>query len=1174
MSSAKSGLTTARGSSLVGPGMADDAWMEFNVRRPSLFRRHGDPFPLPRLGADSASRLHITSPSRMMDQAFGSLNSLALSRADFFETTSGLLPLTDVQRWVMEDISRRVASHGNCPDDLSEEVAVAELGKGANLYNQEAINFNLAEFDLERIKILKRKLHPALARDLAPPEAKGFLDNFDTLIQRPIDELHSLASSGTLVEPYWDPKLKRSLQMRKQLYLALYRSNLLTFVRRRKARIGFFTVKKKDSWIRLILDARQSNECHRKPPTTRLATPAGLTSVDLSHRTLERNGFSAIDEMGHQLPTCFTGDVGDCFYNFVLPAASEWFCTDDIFTVEELEALGMPVSQVFDSSKGGWTPTTPGERLFPAFYGMPMGWSWSLYFANEIINHQCVEHLRHNQLPLIRDRFPAPDVSSGSPAIGVYVDNVFVMGGCCKDAKSTMDSIATRYQQLGIPFEVDQVERETTVEVLGMQFNLDDHVKVTNKGRRTWRLWLAIRAVLRRKRVHGKFLQILVGHINHFFQLCRPALSCMSSIYKFVADHSHHRYPMWPSVRRELKTVMGLLHVIEFDMSAPVMEEVYVGDSSDNGYALMVSEADESEIRREIKLKEIWRFHYSTEPVFPEVELNEDDPVFAGGTADAGFGPRTQFGEQLSERYRAAVGTKQFEAKRKRIFGQDTHPEKSLIEGPGITPVSASLLEPSRWDLLISAAWKDPSEHINVKEAICLMALRRACRTKANLGKVLLVLTDNLVSALVFERGRSSSGPLNMLCRRSSAYQIACGVQMRLRHIPSEKNVLDGPSRRWGADKPVRKTISSCSKHPSDHGDAVEEFNGSRPMAGHVLAHSLEIGRSETVVPTSNVSPSSVGKRGKPVFFLELFSGTARLTKAMKSQGLRVLPDFEVAKGKEFDLLNPHIQRVILDWMKKGKIWMIHLGTPCTVWSRARHNLKNWKKARQSETRGVACALFTAVVIRLALSLGIRFSLENPQSSRLWRFGPIETIFKDKRIHFFSFHLCQYGAAYKKATSIMTNTKEFETLVNICSGGHKHLQLRGSERVKIDGEYVTRNRTAGAGAYPSHLCNDWAQVCRRIAPSDAVGISNWHSCNQLLLDVWDALDAAGMSSDTVFSRGHKPDFEETNPFILFASKYIKTHPVIFGQHSNAEARAIRQRFSKDSATHHSQTKGP
>ncbi|CAK9066651.1 Uncharacterized protein SCF082_LOCUS33888 [Durusdinium trenchii] len=330
----------------IGPPDSEDvadAWFEFSVRRPSPHRRHGDPFPLP-----------------------------------------SSLPLTDVQRWVMEDISRRVEAMGPCPDDLTEDLAVKELGKGANLYEQAADNYNLAEFDIDKIKILKRKLDPALARELAPPEVQGFLDNFDTLIQRPVGELDALASSGTLVEPYWDPKLKRSLGKRKQLYKALYDSNLLTFVRRRKARVGFFTVKKKDSWIRLILDARQSNACHRCPPQAKLGTPAGLASIDLSHRTLESRGFSFVDSEDG-LPTAITGDVGDCFYNFVIPAASEWFCTDDVFSIDDIHAMGIQIEQVFDSRAGGWTTVDTGEKLYPAFYGMPMGWSWSLWIANEII---------------------------------------------------------------------------------------------------------------------------------------------------------------------------------------------------------------------------------------------------------------------------------------------------------------------------------------------------------------------------------------------------------------------------------------------------------------------------------------------------------------------------------------------------------------------------------------------------------------------------------------------------------------------------------------------------------------------------------------------------------------------------------------------------------------------
>lgn len=149
----------------------------------------------------------------------------------------------------------------------------------------------------------------------------------------------------------------------------------------------------------------------------------------------------------------------------------------------------------------------------------------------------------------------------------------------------------------------------------------------------------------------------------------------------------------------------------------------------------------------------------------------------------------------------------------------------------------------------------------------------------------------------------------------------------------------------------------------------------------------------------------------------------------MKGQNFRVLPDFEVSKGTEFDLLDPLVQQVIVSWMKQGRIWMIHLGTPCTVWSRARHNVKNWRRARDKEAKGVACAIFTAVVVRLALSLGIKFTLENPQSSRLWNFEPIAQIFTDKRVHFFTFHMCAYGTPHKKGTSILTNVAELTTLV-------------------------------------------------------------------------------------------------------------------------------------------------
>ena len=288
-----------------------------------------------------------------------------------------------------------------------------------NLYAQEAVDTTVVDLDLSRIKILRRRLTPTDAYELAPAEVRSFLDSFDTLIEKSAEEIYAKSQSGTLTEPYWDPSLKRSRTKRFQLHQALHRSNLLTFRRGRKALVGFFTVKKKDGMQRLIVDCRQSNECHRPPPRTRLATPSGLTALDLDtfgedsddlkqHQTSE-------DIAGKQYSGS-TGDV-DCFYNFVIPQLSSWFCCDDIVTPRQMRQYGINVQEIYDDDLKAYVKPEDDEKLFPAFYGMPMGWLWSLYLANEIINHQCVLASPEGTAQLIRDKQPPPKVGRGSPAV-------------------------------------------------------------------------------------------------------------------------------------------------------------------------------------------------------------------------------------------------------------------------------------------------------------------------------------------------------------------------------------------------------------------------------------------------------------------------------------------------------------------------------------------------------------------------------------------------------------------------------------------------------------------------------------------------------------------------------------------------------------------------------------
>ena len=76
------------------------------------------------------------------------------------------------------------------------------------------------------------------------------------------------------------------------------------------------------------------------------------------------------------------------------------------------------------------------------------------------------------------------------------------------------------------------------------------------------------------------------------------------------------------------------------------------------------------------------------------------------------------------------------------------------------------------------------------------MALKREARSVSGHQSRLLVFADSMVSVLAFDKGRSKSYPLNSLCRRAAAYQIACGIKLRCRHIPTDRNVADEGSRR------------------------------------------------------------------------------------------------------------------------------------------------------------------------------------------------------------------------------------------------------------------------------------------------------------------------------------------------------------------------------------------
>ena len=205
-------------------------------------------------------------------------------------------------------------------------------------------------------------------------------------------------------------------------------------------------------------------------------------------------------------------------------------------------------------------------------------------------------------------------------------------------------------------------------------------------------------------------------------------------------------------------------------------------------------------------MRERWRFLESNEPaVHPVVGTSathldsESDDDFTGCCAEAGAATKTKYGRKLLADLDDAEDTQQFKRRKKRLFGPPESTSTTMIEVHGIPPISERWSDPTRWTLISAAPWDDVQEHINVEEArVALMSLRRLCRSVRYLGTTCLTLCDNLCSVLMCEKGRSGVHALNTLCRRAAAYQISGNVQWRLRHVKSEDNVADKPSRQWG----------------------------------------------------------------------------------------------------------------------------------------------------------------------------------------------------------------------------------------------------------------------------------------------------------------------------------------------------------------------------------------
>ncbi len=1256
------------------------SWSELEARR------HGSPLPL-----NSDQLLH--EPARVREMAAG-LNKLSGMEFNQLKQLSHRPP-TAVQELVLGRLRNAADMHGGVPEDLDPDSALRELMRTHSQYGDPS---NLATFDASKLKILKSKFKPKPLSDLLPPHVMPlFRRRHNTILKSPEEVDRELREHphSCPKQPYWDPILKSDENVRGQFIGQLNRVGIVGFARSIRASVGLFFVKKKDpAYIRMVVDARISNFHHVDPPITRLGSGANFSDLELNKEILSTKlGCVSNDHVGYGAEL----DVADCFWQFRVDELAEWF------------GIRMPrAAKVWTSFGADTSKFDPEEIIYPVITAMAMGWKWALFFANEVVASITKRSQRCFPLEL-REKMPVGQLWEAPTITSVYVDNVAVIGAREKDVQDRISAIEGDFTKLGIPVVLTYEKPVKVFETVGIVLDFE-HKVVSNKSRRVWRVHLAGRALCRRRKVWGHAVEVWLGHATSIFRLAPHFLAIFDKIYRFVQTCRDMKVPLWPSVRSEIRNASSLVWLAFTELGGDIVRSVDIGDSSQEGYALLTRECSSSQVLAATRFKEKWRFVALPQNLKNAIERKHVERHSGGEASEdfedvlesVGVGVDTEYGRWLAECLvegswiRTSALRSQYRAR----------PSKRVdVEIPTLVPpLPGDMVDAKHFRVVWARKWRWVDEHINIKEGrVLVSSLKRFVRIASLFGCKKLSLGDNLPSLLALDKGRSSSPAMNKLCRVSASLIGATGARWRLRHVETERNAADKPSRlfskknrQWVLSEFTCKNLSGkhnsycntkdsvgplCDNAPEGEGtcqldrccpdpDGVASLVGPNhdttmaeepklsalqqnsvasdvfPGGVHLPMHDRKptgsrddanqkplsrqcpasSGGNQTarkrlqlsiLVPPPGLSvidskvtdvyvehlndnhnaptcpekhlenqvrdiylhlelprecgpprardqeshfPScgklseesgrpkigSVGDDGhcsvlklkrRPVVW-EVFSGMGQLSRSFKSHGFDVKPPIDLQNRHFMDLSVPGTQKLIRDAIENGWVDYIHFGTPCTVFSRARRNIKKIIKARNKEMLGCELAAFTAEMCALATVKGIKWSIENPKSSRLWEFPDIHALFGFEGSIVVCFDMCMYNQKFKKPTMILTNAEELGSLSRKCC--HKKHEVILCGKTRVQGSW--RNRTELAGAYPKSLCDEWSRAVKSIP-------FRCHDSSQPCPD-----------NDTILQRLEVgfvgKNAEGKRSYAKVPSKDLEY--VIFGQCSKAEANKKRQ----------------
>ena len=432
----------------------------------------------------------------------------------------------------------------------------------------------------------------------------------------------------------------------------------------------------------------------------------------------------------------------------------------ELFCLRPLPASHFGVSSIYGSQ------VDASSLVWPHMAVLPMGCSWSLYFAqqvNESMVRQCSGLDAH---PPIGGFGGHNIIVPGELRYYVYVDNVGIMGTDKVQVDTAMKEVALHLDSHGLKTH-EKEPAATVIEALGVELDGERH-RVRLSSSRYWRLDSALRWALSRRTLRGDQLEVLLGHCTFAAMVDRSLLSVFHTVYKFVRSMYHSAAPLWKSCRDELQAFPGALPLLSADWRLPWNGEVYSVDSSSFGYGVCTSGWPSERVADVARVSERSRFRR-----------------MRGGPSAREHALKLSHADPFKEPLTAFSLMPDIDG----ALDADWTVDTSCPE------VHCDWMREELWDTVYSDRWHYP-DPIHIKEArSAVWVLRRAASAPSAGAERRLILGDNMGVVLAFAWRRAHVFGLLRQVRYWSGFCMARNIRAYIRWVPSELNPADRPSR-------------------------------------------------------------------------------------------------------------------------------------------------------------------------------------------------------------------------------------------------------------------------------------------------------------------------------------------------------------------------------------------